>query len=160
MTLLLAAEITIVCPALKLLRGNITYVWTQLEAEIIADIVCCQNRNGDETHIHLGHYIARKDALQLLAATNYLHIVVLNARIGLHALVLEADSAHETPVSGEWVIGIHAQTEVRAKGVAVKRADGGRHADRGGAAQVIRHACLILIAVEIFVPGTILVSCP
>ena len=125
------SQITVVGTALKLMCGDIREVRSQLQAKLLRDVVSGLYWDGCKALVNLCYHVAREHTLQLLTTFHHGHVVVFHARINLQTLALEVEAEHQSPL-------------------VVQRADGGRHADRGSATQVVADACLIGEVVEQF----------
>ena len=100
--------------------------------------------------VNLCYHVARKHTLQLLPTFHHGHVVVFHTRINLHALALEVETEHPAPLVIQGIVGIDAEQQVWLQRIAVKGADGGWHADRGSATQIVADARLVGEVVEQF----------
>ena len=144
------AQITVVGIALKLMCGDIREVRTQLQAKLLGDVVSGLYWDSCKALVNLCYHVARKHTFQLLTTFHHGHVVVLHTRINLHALALEVETEHQAPLVIQGIVGVDAEQQVRLQRVAVEGSDGGRHADRGSATQVVADARLIGEVVEQF----------
>ena len=144
------AQITIVGIALKLMCGDIREVRTQLQTKLLGDVVSGLHWDGCKALVNLCYHVARKHTFQLLTTFHHGHVVVLHSRIRLHALAFEVEAEHQSPLVIQGIVGIDTEQQVRLQRIAVQGADGGRHADRGSATQVVADACLVGEFVEQF----------
>ena len=144
------AQITVVGTAFKLMRGDVGEVRTQLQTNLLCNVVSGLHWDSCEVLVNLCYNVAREHAIQLLTTFHHGHVVVLYARINLHALAFEVQAEHQSPLVVQGIVGVDAELQVRLQRVAVEGADGGRHADRGSATQVVADACLVGEFVEQF----------
>ena len=144
------SQITVVGIALKLMCGDIREVRTQLQAKLLGDVVSGLYWDGCKALVNLSYHVAREHALQLLTTFHHSHVVVLHSRIRLHSLAFEVETEHQAPLVVQGIVGVDAEQQVRAQRIAVQGADGGRHADRGSATQIVADARLVGEVVEQF----------